>query len=202
MESNIIAYDNRKTIIIYGLSNEEKAIIENVKLKDHNIFYAKDIVDMMAIPCFMIILNPCVLSDEDKEEFIEYYSDIIDMVNEKIIITEKMDIPGLLHNKIEFKVNFFDDQEKVKFEILAAAKKRRKDFDYSRRLSDLIKVLKIIKKEPKITTKRIAEKIEVSQRTVQRYISTLRASGEPIECDKTTNGYYLDLGMGISILED
>ena len=53
----------------------------------------------------------------------------------------------------------------------------------------------------RITTKELALRIEKSDRTVQRYIETLRCAGEFIEYDRKKKGWYL-LVDGKSILLD
>lgn len=50
---------------------------------------------------------------------------------------------------------------------------------------------------PGITTVQIAKEIEISQRSFQRYIETLRVAGEWIEYDRTLKGWKLTDGKSI-----
>ena len=74
---------------------------------------------------------------------------------------------------------------------MQAYQKTAKSDGYSEKLAMLIKILFAIRNKPYITTKELAEKIEKSDRTVQRYIETLRCAGEFIGYDRRKNGWYL-----------
>ena len=50
---------------------------------------------------------------------------------------------------------------------------------------------------PGITTAQLAKKIEISQRSVQRYIETLRVAGEWIEYDRNLKGWKLADGKSV-----
>lgn len=65
----------------------------------------------------------------------------------------------------------------------------------------LIKILFAIRNKPYITTKELADKIERTDRTVQRYIETLRCAGELIGYDRQKKGWYLMVD-GKSVLMD
>ncbi|RHO54862.1 HTH domain-containing protein [Ruminococcaceae bacterium AM07-15] len=58
-------------------------------------------------------------------------------------------------------------------------------------------VLSAIKKTPGISTRESAEKLEVSERSVQRYIETLRIAGEWIEYDTALKGWELSVGKSV-----
>jgi len=51
-----------------------------------------------------------------------------------------------------------------------------------------------IRNKPGIKTQELAERLEKSDRTVQRYIATLRAAGEWIVYDTEKKGWYLECG--------
>lgn len=55
----------------------------------------------------------------------------------------------------------------------------------------MLYVLKRILAKPYITTKEIAEELELSERSVQRYIETLNIAGEQIFYDTKKHGWYL-----------
>ncbi|RHT71232.1 HTH domain-containing protein [Ruminococcaceae bacterium AM28-23LB] len=48
-----------------------------------------------------------------------------------------------------------------------------------------------------MSTRESAEKLEVSERSVQRYIETLRIAGEWIEYDTALKGWKLSVGKSV-----
>lgn len=58
-------------------------------------------------------------------------------------------------------------------------------------------ILSIIRLQPGIRTQELADKLEVSVRTVQRHISTLQAAGEWIEYDTAKRGWRLQFGISV-----
>ena len=59
------------------------------------------------------------------------------------------------------------------------------------------KFLASLRKEKKLTQQELAEKLEVSERSVQRYIETLRIAGEWIEYDTALKGWKLSVGKSV-----
>ena len=55
----------------------------------------------------------------------------------------------------------------------------------------ILRVLREIRANPGISTKALAEKLELSTRTVQRHIETLRMAGEFIDYDRSKRGWQL-----------
>ena len=53
----------------------------------------------------------------------------------------------------------------------------------------------MIRQHPGITTQKLADELELSIRSVQRYIAALQAAGEWIEYDRTIKGWKLFHGF-------
>lgn len=68
---------------------------------------------------------------------------------------------------------------------------------YSKKLSNGISIISHIRKSPGISTEKLAELLEVSVRTVQRYIAALQAAGEWIEYDRKRKRWILHDGMSV-----
>ena len=58
-------------------------------------------------------------------------------------------------------------------------------------MKNMLYMLKRILAKPNITTKEIAEELELSERSVQRYIKTLNITGEQTFYDIKKHGWYL-----------
>ena len=85
----------------------------------------------------------------------------------------------------------------MKYVLLGAYKKTKKNENFSSTLANTIIILSQIRNKPFITTKELAEKLELSERTTQRYIETLRVAGEWIEYDTSRKGWKLCDGKSI-----
>ena len=191
-------------IFIYGLSDEEKDVLEKalpgkeVEITD----ITGDAVCLVEKVDFAVIINPYNINDDELEFFESFYEDA-DGCTESIIFTQKK--AGLLDKfkavrAVEYE-DLFDMEKNLKYELLQALQKTSKSENYSEKLAMLIKILFAIRNKPYITTKELAEKIEKSDRTVQRYIETLRCAGEFIGYDRQKKGWYLVVD-GKSILLD
>lgn len=69
--------------------------------------------------------------------------------------------------------------------------------DFSKRLADSLLILSLIRLHPGIKTRELAKKTELSLRSVQRYISTLQATGEGIEYNTVKKGWELQNRISI-----
>ena len=78
-----------------------------------------------------------------------------------------------------------------------AQRKQKKHQNFSVVVANTLFVLSAIRKTPGISTKKLAEKLEVSERSVQRYIETLRIAGEWIEYDAASKGWKLSVGKSV-----
>ena len=191
-------------IFIYGLTDEEKEVLEKalpgkeVEITD----ITGEATCLVEKVNFAVIINPYNISDDELEFFESFYEDA-DGCTESIIFTQKK--AGVLDRfkvvrAVEYE-DLFDMEKNLKYELLQALQKTSKSERYSEKLAMLIKILFAIRNKPYITTKELAEKIEKSDRTVQRYIETLRCAGEFIGYDRQKKGWYLVVD-GKSILLD
>ena len=191
-------------IFIYGLTDEEKDVLEKalpgkeVEITD----ITGEAVCLVEKVDFAVIINPYNITDDELEFFESFYEDA-DGCTESIIFTQKKE--GVLNKfkavrTVEYE-DLFDMEKKLKYELLQALQKTSKSENYSEKLAMLIKILFTIRSKPYITTKELAEKVEKSDRTVQRYIETLRCAGEFIGYDRQKKGWYLVVD-GKSILLD
>ena len=191
-------------IFIYGLTDEEKEVLEKalpgkeVEITD----ITGEAVCLVEKVDFAVIINPYNITDDELEFFESFYEDA-DGCTESIIFTQKKE--GVLNKfkavrTVEYE-DLFDMEKNLKYELLQALQKTSKSENYSEKLAMLIKILFAIRNKPYITTKELAEKIEKSDRTVQRYIETLRCAGEFIGYDRQKKGWHLVVD-GKSVLLD
>ena len=110
-------------------------------------------------------------------------------------------LPSALRPKVRVFPNFEAMVPKLKYLLLDALRRSKKEKAFSKTLANAIQILCEIRSRPGVTTRQLAEKFELSPRSVQRYVETLRVAGEWIEYDAKTRGWRLGCG-GRSILWD
>ena len=76
--------------------------------------------------------------------------------------------------------------------MVASYAKHRQSDEFSSKISLALRMVILIKRNPGISTTVLAEKLDVSPRSVQRYIETLRMSGEWIDYDTSLHGWRLE----------
>ncbi len=189
-----IIREKRPNICIYGLSLEEKDVL--TKSLPHPNITVEDVTDeavcMIEFLNFALVINPDNINDKDLSLYSDFYTDC-DGLAETVIFTKNK--AGLKELFPSIKCIVFNDfaeyKNNIKYELLQSLKRNNKSESYSNSLAQAIMILFAIRNKPYITTKELAEKIERSSRTVQRYIETLRSAGEFIEYDRQKKGWYL-----------
>lgn len=84
-----------------------------------------------------------------------------------------------------------DFEKNISYVILGFISEHKKRAAFSEQIANVLYALKRILAKPYITTKEIAEELELSERSVQRYIETLNIAGELIFYDTKKHGWYL-----------
>jgi predicted transcriptional regulator len=182
-----------KDIIVYGITDDEfDVVIDSLPNKNMRVVDCSDcFIDILVSPCIVAIINPDCLTEENIKISNEYLNDI-QYISEKYIFTKQSDILNSLSKNLKYEVLENDDFEyKLKYVFLEASRAEKKYDAYSDMVAQIIRVLAEIRKNPYITTEKLAKIIERNPRTVQRYILTLNCAGEFIEYDKKKKGWFL-----------
>lgn len=193
-----------KNIFTYGLTEKEESVLKkSLPKKDIDIFDITDAAtDIVSRSNFALIINLDNISSDDLQFFVDFYSDADDST-ETIVFTsgEEWVLDKFKKVKTIVYKELFEMEQKLKYDLLKAYQRTAKSNAYSDKLTMLIKILFAIRNKPYITTKELADTIERTDRTVQRYIETLRCAGEFIGYDRQKKGWYLMID-GKSVLMD
>ena len=182
-----------KDILVYGITDDEFAIVvDSLPNKNMRIVDCFDcFTDLIALPYIAAVINPDFLTDEDVRTLNEY-ADEVQYLAERYIFTKQNNILNNLSKRLKCTVLENDEfSYNLKYVLLEASRAEKKYESYSNTVTQTIRVLAEIRKHPYITTNQLAEKIECTPRTVQRYIATLNYAGEFIEYDKKKKGWFL-----------
>lgn len=189
MHANLIA--------TFGLNEDEKAYIEkNLPQKECEIMDTDVVTDIVASSEFAVIVRADAMSQADMDLLYDYYGEVAPLSETVIFIGDVM-IPAKLRNHIAVYKDFDTLKENLKYILLSAYRKQKKSENFSATLANAILILSTIRRQPYITSAELAEKLELSQRSVQRYIETLRVAGEWIEYDTAHKGWHLQVGKSI-----
>ncbi len=189
--------DNKMIIGTFGLSDEQISSVEsNLPIKSCEIMDTDCFTDIVAISEMAIIVIWEKLSDDDRDLLIDFYSEIAPF-SETMILIGDVNIPEELKNYVSIYDSFEDFSVNMKYVLLGAYRRSKKNENFSSTLANTIIILSQIRNKPFVTTKELAEKLELSERTIQRYIETLRVAGEWIEYDTPRKGWRLCDGKSI-----
>lgn len=189
MHANLIA--------TFGLNEDEKAYIEkNLPQKECEIMDTDVVTDIVASSEFAVIVRADAMSQADMDLLYDYYGEVA-LLSETVIFIGDVMIPAKLRNHIAVYKDFDTLKENLKYILLSAYRKQKKSENFSATLANAILILSTIRRQPYITSAELAEKLELSQRSVQRYIETLRVAGEWIEYDTAHKGWHLQVGKSV-----
>lgn len=186
-----------RLIMTVGLTDEEIDIIKkNVPQKECEVINTDDIRDIFAMHEFVVIAKTDVMETDEVDILLDFYSEIVPF-GETVIFIGKVQVPEKLSKYIVVYEDFDELKDKIKYVLLTAYRKQKKTENFSVTLANAIMILSMIRKHPYITSAELAERLELSQRSIQRYIETLRVAGEWIEYSTEKRGWMLSAGKSV-----
>lgn len=179
-------------IITYGLTDEEIIELQKVKPnKDCSIISTDCATDIIAISAYATIVRKSELDQGDYDLLSSYLEEVGDYADTIILIGEDDKLKSF-SKKVKIFAIFEGFLEKAKYTLVASYAKHRQSDEFSSKISLALRIVILIKRNPGISTAVLAEKLDVSPRSVQRYIETLRMSGEWIDYDTSLHGWRLE----------
>ena len=182
--------DRKSIIMFYGLNANEMEKIMKITPKSCYI-YAEHWQDIIAISADIIVVNPISIGEEGIGAIAEFYKEIEPSEN-SLILTEPCNVCCGI-KKIEIVPNLFEEDAILRTTILRCMRSTATDVDFSRRLALSLLIMKYICKYPGLSTKELAQMVEISERSVKRYIDTLRTAGADIEYEN--KGWHCKLAI-------
>lgn len=156
----------------------------------------KCFTDIIACNSYAIFINAMMVSADDLVMLWEFYLEA-GPASETVVLVGHAAIPRQLKGRIKVFSSFEELQSELKYVLLSAYRNSRKNETFSATLANAIMILSHIRLYPGTTTEQLAKRLEISKRSVQRYIETLRVAGEWIEYDRTLRGWKLTEGKSV-----
>lgn len=190
-----------RDVFLYGFNQEDACRIRP--------FFPDSKFDVTEITSFMdlfaefacaVIISADKFTEDDLELFYSAYRDM-DVISEVIVFVGEL--PYISKDIKKFNVCPDIDTfiEKGKYFALQAIKREKKRHTFSSTISTAIRILAEIQSNPGITSAQLAEECEVSVRTIQRNIETLKMSGESIIKDSVTKGWKLEFDESFLLMQ-
>ena len=187
-----------ENIIVYGFDEELDFIESIVPRKGTAILDTDCTTDLIAIGCYASITNLSKIKDEELQILYDFYLDVLDPIEVPILIgIPSLPVPMQLSNVFVHYESLEKAKEKLKYDLLAAYRRQKKNTTFSRTIANALVVLTQIRKHPGVTTEKLSEILELSPRTIQRYIESLRIAGEWITYNPSKKGWELQDGKSI-----
>lgn len=181
----------RTYILTYGLTDEQNALVaENLPTKRYSLWIGDDSTDLIAVPCTAMIVQASSLTDEEEATVTSFYDELGPLM-ETVFWLGETDLPPALKRQFKCYPSFSDIADKLKYLLLDAHKRTLETVEFSNRIAMILRILREIKIHPGISTNALADKLDLSSRTVQRHIETLRMAGEFIDYDRSKRGWKL-----------
>ena len=187
-------------IAVWGLHPEEIGTVTScLPAKSIAVVGVTCATDLIAMNWMAVLVNAEAMAKDDREMLYGFYQEAGDAA-EILLLFGASDVPHELRRTVRVYPNVQSTGENLKYILLTAYRRKKNSENFSASLARTIRILTYIRSTPGISTATLAERLEVSPRSVQRSIETLRVAGEWIEYDTTLKGWKL--GMNKSILLD
>lgn len=187
MGKKIEQYSMKDTIVVHEHSKERidkiRELSEKLKVK---IWWAKCYQDILAVPSFLCIVNPQDISAKDWKELVSNVEELDDP-NMKIYLTGEQRKPSL-PAKFVVKPPAKESEDFLKFLLIktrAKIERKKQNSDKAiRKITRLMFILRELDNGYPVKISKIAEKLEVAVRTIQRDIEILETAGYPLIQEK------------------
>lgn len=184
-------------VFTYGFTVNEESLIKTMLPNKKSVLTPTDcFTDLIACKSYAIFINTATTSDSELNMLWDYYLEV-GATPETVVLVGNTDIPKCMKKQIRVYVSFDELQPELKYILLSAYRNNKKVENFSITLANAITILSKIRLCPGVTTTQLAEELEISKRSVQRYIATLTCAGEWIEYDRTSRGWKLTEGKSV-----
>ena len=190
--------NSEKKVFTYGLSEEENTKVRKVlPSKEYGLIDEECITSLLAKNYTAVILNTDAMVQDEIDEVCDYYLNIGCCTDETLVWLGSVPVPVKMKTYVKVYPDFSSIEENLKFLLLTAHRKTKKVEGHSRMLADSLLILSMIRKFPGISTQQLVERTGISERSVQRYIKSIQATGEWLEYNRSKRGWELQYGKSL-----
>lgn len=190
--------NSEKKVFTYGLNEEENTKVRKVlPSKEYGLIDEECITSLLAKNYTAVILNTDAMVQDEIDEVCDYYLNIGCCTDEMVVWLGSVPVPAKMKTYVKAYPDFSSIEENLKFLLLTAHRKTKKVEGHSRMLADSLLILSMVRKFPGISTQQLVERTGISERSVQRYIKSIQATGEWLEYNRSKRGWELQYGKSL-----
>ena len=190
--------NSENLVFTYGLNEEENAKVQKaLPSKEYGLIDNECITSVLAKNYTAVILNTNAMVQDEIDEICDYYLNIGCCTDETVVWLGSVPVPAKMKAYVKVYADFSNIEANLKYLLLTAHRKSKKVEGHSRMLADSLLILSIIWKFPGISTQQLVERTGISERSVQRYIKSIQATGEWLEYNRSMRGWELQYGKSL-----
>lgn len=190
--------NSEKLVFTYGLSEEENTKVRKaLPSKEYRLIDTECITSLLAKNYTAVILNTDAMVQDEIDEASGYYLDIGCCTDETVVWLGSVPVPARIKTYVKAFPDFSGIEENLKFLLLTAHRKTKKVEGHSRMLAASLLILAMVRKFPGISTKQLIERTGISERSIQRYIKSIQATGEWLEYNRSKQGWEFQYGKSL-----
>lgn len=190
--------NSEKLVFTYGLNEEEnKKVRKALPSSEYTLIDDECITSLLAKNYTAVILNTDEMVQAEIDEVCDFYLNIGCCTDETMIWLGNAIVPARMKTYVKTYPDFSSIEENLKFLLLTAHRKTKKVEGYSRMLADSLLILSIIRKFPGVSTQQLVDRTGISERSIQRYIKSIQATGEWLEYNRSKRGWELQFGKSL-----
>lgn len=182
---------NRRDVLVLGESQRNIGRIQNkLPLKGVTLREIKNLSEMGFDKDMVVIIRPKSVSTAEITRLFRLDEAHLPP-SATFLFSEPISVPAAFRQKVKVFNNIDEMLDKLKFILLERKNAPKKRPPAGNRVLKAMRILSLIQKKPGITTRLLAQKTDVSVRTVQRYIQTLKILDENLYYDPVGRGWRL-----------
>ena len=204
------SYGWNDTVVAFRLTTETLEMLRHaareLKVK---VFIAESLTDLIAVPAFMVVVDPGDLSIEEREEFETWIEFTIGNISPREYGVLFARIPSFqtptAFSKFVLRTPDYLDADYFKLKLLnkrmSSRGHQRNIAGLERRIFRLLRILKVLRVEGVLYPEDLINEFQMCRKTLQRDIAILQAMYELIEWDPVRRGYVLADPDGLSFTD-
>ena len=174
-------------ISTFALTDEQIEMVEACELRHQPVDEWDCPEDVIAHYADLTVIDPSA-ADADSLALLAAYFTEADPETSRILLPSPCAaFDGI--STVRVIAGALDDAGKANVAVMRCLKETKRDIDHSQQVASTLRILFFIEGHPGVTTREIAGRFELSERTVKRRIRTLQAAGVFLEYDRSARGW-------------
>lgn len=194
-KKRVKGFSRKDTVVVFELPARTRKILEKAcRGLGIQVEEARNITDIIAIPCMLIIANPGKLTDDQLKRLYECFLELGDR-DSQVIFTQAPRVPvpeGLIKSFPRMQAGWDKSLKFILLKRRSAMTRREKEHrKYDRKIFRLMHIIRALRGAKTVYTRDLCSEFRTSQRTIERDMELLQALGEGVDYDERKKAYVL-----------